>query len=135
MIKQIAIALYDSPGGIEEGDIIVCRTPIDGIGVKEAGMWLWITAIISEQLAQVLCLPRRGLITNQVISKRRYQIPLDKIKELDAEFILALARDMTENYQPYLYVDDNFLFVDSDPTTFELENLEIIWDKLEGKFI
>ena len=135
MLKEIAIALYDSPGGIEEGDVIVCRNPLNGIGEKEGEMWLWGIADINELLANIIDKPRRDLITNKIINKRRFKIPLEKIKQLDLNFSRSRARNLADKYQPYFTIDHNFLLVDPDPTTFELEKMSVIWDKVEGKFI
>jgi len=140
MKVEIAIALFDSHGGIEEGDVIVCRPPSAGIGKKEAGRWLWFRADISEALASILDGPLRGEPVGldkrgPLIAKSRFNIPLEAIKGIDSNFDVDKARDLKSEYQPYLPLGDNMLFSDPDPDTFALEDLKIVWDKSTGAFI
>jgi hypothetical protein len=135
MIKEIAIALFDSHGGIEEGDIVQCRKVSDGIGLKEAHGFLWFRADISDQLALVLASTHTDASDN-VINKRRFQIPLTQIQAVvDPNFDISRARDINDNYQPYLAIDAGCLFTDPDPQTFELEGMDLIWDKSTGDYV
>ena len=140
MIREIAIALFNSPGGIEEGDIIECREPTKGIGTKEGSRWIWFRADISEALAGHLkdpCISPSGIVgvRGKFLFKRRYKIPLEKIIDLRPDFDMKRARDLDNEYQPLIAVDRKMLFVDPDLNTFELEKLSIIYDKLTGEFI
>lgn len=140
MKVEIAIALFDSHGGIEEGDVIVCRPPSAGIGKKEAGRWLWFRADISEELANVLAYPyfEMGATTGKrisMIAKRRFKIPLEAIADLDPQFQLTSARNQETEYQPYLPLGEDMLFIDPEPDTLALEDLSIVWDKSTGAYI
>ena len=135
MIKEIAISLFDSHGGVEEGDVIECRDVSNGIGLKEAEGYLWFRADISPSLADVLRGPQMD-INNHVVNKRRFKIPLQQIKNvIDANFDLDRARDLNDNYQPYLPIDAGCLFTDPDPQTFAIEGLDLIWDKSTEGYI
>jgi hypothetical protein len=140
MIREIAIALFDSHGGIEEGDVIVCRAPSNGIGKKEGDRWLWFRADISADLAAILAgeYATRDAVTRKIEilhSKRRFKIPLEKIKAIDPDFDIDDARDQKSVYQPYLPLGEDMLFSDPNPDTFALEDLEIVWDKSTGAYI
>lgn len=128
MKKEIAIALFDSYGGVEEGDIIVCREPSLGIGNKESKGFLWFRADISEELANILA-------SSGDTYKWRFNIPLSSIAEIDESFNIDDARDMDTEYQPFLPLGDDMLFTDPDPDTMALENMSIVWDKSTEEFI
>ena len=134
MIREIAISLFNSHGGIEEGDVLECRAPTAGIGGLEAKGVLWFRADISEALAHALKSPL--LDSNGIkLMKRRYSIPLEKIAEIDPAFDVVKARDLDNAYQPYLPLGEGMLFTDPDPDTFALETLSIVWDKDTGVYI
>jgi hypothetical protein len=140
MIREIAISLFDSPGGTEEGDVIVCRAPSDGIGKKEAKLWLWFRADISEALADVLATEWKDRDVNsatykKMFAKHRYKIPLERIADIDPDFDLIKARDQLNGYQPYLPLGEDMLFIDPDPDTLALETLNVVWDKSTGVYI
>ncbi len=135
MIKEIAISLFDSHGGVEEGDVIECRDVSNGIGLKEAEGYLWFRADISTSLAEVLKRSHTDIDGN-IVNKRRFKIPLQQIKDvIDADFDINRARDLNDNYQPYLPIDAGCLFTDPDPQTFSLEGLDLIWDKSTEGYI
>jgi len=136
MVYEIAIALFDSPSsvGTEEGDIVVCRPPLKGIGKKEGTGYLWFRVDISEVLGNVLT-QKWTNESGELVKKRRYNIPLDKIKNLRPTFSFSNARNLEYQYQPLMEIDSKYLFVDSDPGTFALEILSVIKDKKIGEFI
>ena len=135
MKVEIAIALFNSHGGIEEGDVVVCRKPLGGIGLKESKQFLWLKADISEELANELAEPQRDE-EREIIKKRRYRIPLNKIVEnIDAQFDKLKARDMDYEYQPFLPVDKDMIFTSLEPIEFQLEKLEVVLDKATETYI
>ena len=134
MKVEIAIALFNSHGGIEEGDIIVCRKPSAGIGKKESKGFLWFRADISEALAKVIKKPLLDEKGNKV-KKHRYSIALSTLKDINTNLDLEKSIDLKTEYQPYLPIDKDMLFIDPAPETFALETLEIVWDKGTGAYI
>lgn len=134
MIREMAVALFDSHGGIEEGDVIVCREPMGHIGLKESAMWLWGLADISEALADVIASPWRDA-SGVKVKKRRYKIPLDKIHEQFPDFDRGRARNLLDEYQPLLSFDVNYIIIDPNPQSYALESMQIVWDKSLGEYI
>ena len=134
MKVEIAIALFNSHGGIEEGDIVVCRKPIGGIGKKEGKQFLWISADISEEFYNFLSRPEKDDDEN-IVKKRKYKIALDEIKKINESFDLVKARDLDDEYQPFLSMDKDNLFTNPSENELDLSKLSAIEDKSIGEKI
>ncbi len=115
----------------QEGDIIVVRRPLKGIGTAEAKTHLWL---------KVEGLDKADLdkLTQQVdedndYGKRRYCIPLEQIKKQMSSFDISRALDKDEIYQPFLLVDeDNYLFL---VEVAPLQVQGLVFDKNKGTYI
>jgi len=135
-VCEVAILVKDYPEShrANEGDIITVRAPRGCIGRKERSSFLWLhvegkTADDRhlkgcDRVNETDMLPR---------AKRRYSIPLARLKNLDPDLDLDRVRDTTDEYQPYLTIDkvtgeckpigDLFLMTD------------IVFDKLKGDYV
>lgn len=107
-VVEVAIRCYSSAplaSGHEralEGDVICVRPPLNGIGMQEMRDFLWLRISGWED---------NDLAALQTVvdgyEKRRYQIPLKRLKAACPAFDEARARDRTQVYQPFLGVDED----------------------------
>ena len=133
-IREVALAVQDSnPNGTHErkqaGDIIVCRMPHSGIGLREMKEYVWLRLELDENVADRLMdsLEENG----SRFEKRRYAIPLNRLSVLVSGFELSRAQDSADPYQPFLNVDEEtgFFLAASKPLRAE----GLIFDKLTGR--
>lgn len=134
-VMEIAVSLFYKPdlNGAEraqEGDIIACRRPGPGIGLKEAHKFLWmrIQGPDYNDFAQ-LTQPVEGY------EKRRYSIPLENLKvNFYPALDLTRLRDENDLYQPFLVTDTDqpYLYMTDNPP-FPVEGL--IFDKEAGGYL
>ena len=147
-IMEVALSLEtfaDLASGHErkqEGDIIAVRYPLNAIGFKEAHTYLWMRIEGLEyteftELVDPLTDPPYGTDTTAeiiVYDKRRYSIPLSRIKEVHADFDIDRAKDINDLYQPFLTLDeDNFYFLSEHFQPFQVEGL--VFDKFTGVYL
>lgn len=121
-VMEVAIRAWsysDDTGGerLKEGDIVVCRTVGTGIGLKEAHGYLWLRM---EGLEHFQCGRLQdpfddkpdGADDNDFPDlgwwdKRRFCIPLERLKIFCPALDLAKVRDRTLKYQPFLPIDED----------------------------
>ena len=134
-VMEMAISLVDHApleSGHERvlaGDIIAVRYPDIGIGLKEAKAFLWIRVEgLEEHELRLLDRSIKGF------DKRRYCIPLEKIKEIRPSFDVDLAMDENIIYQPFLTIDyeTDYCFILEEPP-FQISGL--VYDKLTGEYL
>ena len=100
----------------QEGDIIEVRAPNDGIGLSEARTLLWLRfegledweyGLLKDLWTEPLMILRDDRVDQYppVFDKRRYCIPLERLKGVAPFFDLARARDGADPYQPFLPID------------------------------
>ena len=134
-VMEIAISLVDyAPlsSGHERalvGDIVAVRKPSDGIGRKEANIFMWLRVEGLEENEMFM-------LTNEVdgYDKRRYCIPLEKIKELKSDFNEQLALDSNTIYQPFLTIDEEngfYFIIENTP----LQVSGLVYDKVIGDYL
>ena len=140
-VMEIAICLVDYaplPSGHERalvGDIVAVRKPNIGIGLKEAELFLWLRVEgLEEAEFSKLTSYIFDSTSNIIYDKRRYSIPLEKIKELVPDFDVDLALKNDEVYQPFLTLDEDYTFVDIDDIQpFQISGL--VYDKVIGDYL
>ena len=133
-IFEIALSLEDSAphtGGTKErklaGDIVAIRRPAQAIGIKEAKTYLWLRVQGLEE-------NNMARLTDSIegFDKRRYCIPLERLKEIVPTFDITKALDPNVTYQPFLILDEeDYRFLGSEQP-FEIE--DILFDKQTGKY-
>ena len=133
-IFELALSLENCAphtGGTKErklaGDIVAIRRPAQAIGTKEAKTYLWlrVQGLEENDMAR---------LTDSIegFDKRRYCIPLERLKEIVPTFDIAKAMDPNVIYQPFLILDEeDFKFLGSEQP-FEIE--DILFDKQTGKY-
>lgn len=141
---EIAIALWSLlPERLQEGDITAVRKPQIGIGLKEASRFLWLLvegpeyieyAGLKEKVTEPID-PTR-LYEDQVYikyDKRRYCIPLERLKIVFPALDLARCRDLDDEYQPFYTLDEesHLWLIDSTPLAIE----GLIFDKAIGAYL
>ena len=133
----------------QEGDIISCRhTDTGGLGLKTAHRYLWFCVEglrdwefdrLTQRLTEPPGLPSED--DNPTFDKRRYCVPLVRLKGVAPFLDLARLRDPLDNYQPFRPVDqddDNVrshftFFPGSARAPLRIEGL--IYDKAMGAFL
>lgn len=99
---EIAIQAYDypEPHRAKAGDIIVVRQAVGAIGKKEQGSYLWITIDVSD--VRIVA----GLNEPDVDAgeKRRFSIPLQRLKSIMSSLDLERVANPKDNYQPFVSV-------------------------------
>jgi len=133
-VMEIAILLVDyAPlsSGHERGlvgDVAAIRKPANGIGLKEAKILLWMRI---EGLEESDMYKLVGNIEGY--DKRRYCIPLEKIKQIRPDFNEDMALNTDIIYQPFLMIDeDDYCFI-LDDTPLQISGL--IYDKVIGDYL
>lgn len=124
-------------GGLMErkvhGDIIAMRPPSTAVGSGEMSRFLWlrIEGLEENEMAKLADLL---VVNEQIFDKRRYCIPLDRLKAVVPSFDIARAKDSADKYQPFLGVDEEtpFRFV-RDHRPLNVHGL--VYDKLKSRFI
>lgn len=143
MIMEVALALMNAPddaGGerVKEGDIVALRPPGTGVGTKESKLFLWLRLEGLDTRAEYDVLTRLSFEpddedTGTKYDKRRYSIPLRRIKRFDPGFSLPRARDPADQYQPYILMDEEDLTYLAVNRVFDLRGL--VFDKGTGDYL
>lgn len=114
------------------GDIIAVRPPNMGIGLMEGHRYLWLRldSWEEEQTGQLTMSVQEGDVAYE---KRRYQIPLERLKAIVPAFDVDRALDPTDPYQPFLSVDlETGLFLSAAPP---LDIHGLVLDVVTGEYL
>ena len=141
---EIAIALWSVlPERVQEGDIVAVRPPGSAIGFKEDKVFLWLLVEgLEANLFEFLTMPviepfdatgHYDGPTYTEFDKRRYCVPMARLKEVYPALDLDKARDPADRYQPFftLDTDSNFWLTDQPPLTGE----GLVFDKVTGVYL
>lgn len=103
MRYEIAIQTidYPEPGRAKAGDIICVRPATGAIGKKEQGVLLWVTVDIADSRI-VAGLTDQNSTKGE---KRRFSIPLTRLKSIMSSLDLARVANPKDNYQPFVSVN------------------------------
>ena len=104
MKYEIAIKAYDDPGPTQSkaGDIICVRKALGTVGSGEMHRWIWITVDVADPaIIPGLDEPEEG-----DTKKRRFKIPLARLKALNASMNMARVNDPLTIEQPFMNVTD-----------------------------
>lgn len=132
-IFEVAISCEDCAPHVSErklaGDIIAVRRPGMEIGSGEDKRFLWLRleGLEENEMAQLV-----ASITG--FDKRRYSIPLDRLKVLWPSFDMNRALDPNDSYQPFILIDGDgpHWFLDITPA-FSVHGL--VYDKILGDYL
>lgn len=106
MIYEIAIQAFDYPGPhrAKAGDIVCVRPPTHAIGLLEQASLLWITVDIPDpRIISDITQPRIDA-SGRLAEKRRFRVPLTRLKTLMSAMDLDRVANPTDNYQPFVGV-------------------------------
>lgn len=133
-IVEIAIRVCSNPEfwRTGAGDIIAIRPPDLGVGTLEQHHLLWLRVEGLEH-NEIWRLAEWLEESGGICEKRRFCIPLSRLKELDPSFDIAKATDLEQVYQPYLLVDEETGFYLTGGPIFDAT--EIVFDKLTGQWL
>jgi hypothetical protein len=114
---------------------VAVRKPNVGIGAKETKSYLWLRVEgLEEGEFPKLVNYIMDSTSNIIYDKRRYCIPLEKLKENYPDFDIDLALDQDTIYQPFLLLDDDYTFIlENDVQPFQVSGL--IYDKITGDYL
>ena len=151
-IRTVAICTQDfapHTNGTKErslcGDITVIKTPWGQdhgtIGSSEATQWLWfqLEGLDKNEMGYLSGVNRvpfdpadDGVHINY--DKRRYCIPLERLKKLYPALDIAKAKDATVAYQPFVMTqgDPPYYFLKK-PKVFDVQGL--VFDKAIGRYL
>ena len=148
-VMEIAINIENhAPAGENErsleGDIIAVRKPLEYIGDKETKTFVWLLvegleenemSRLDEVLYEPFSIDGTFSDENKVkYDKRRFCIPLERLKQVFPDFDIAKARDKNVIYQPFLPVDeDNLSRLPLKVKPLSVHGL--VFDKVFGKYI
>ena len=118
------------------------RQPHYVIGTKEATGYIWLRVEgLEENDGPIFLSPnydsdvdQRDLNSPTIrFDKRRYCIPLDRLKKIYHAFDIERAKDINDIYQPFMNLDeDNFKYL----TPRKPLNVRgLIFDKLKGEYL
>lgn len=135
-VKEIAILTQNYNDHLheraKEGDIIAIRKPHNCIGTKEQTNYLWLRIEGLEELELEL-LNEENYEGNVRFEKRRYCIPLHRLKEVYPAFDITRARDMLDKYQPFMIIDEETGRYLTPVKPFNIHGL--IFDKTKGEYL
>lgn len=149
---EVAIIAADRPDHdnerVKSGDIVNIRKPHYVIGTKEANEYLWlrITGLEENEYVQLISsgfdLDADHEFGHQILGetkryeKRRFMIPLERLKKYYPPFDISRALDPNDKYQPFLTIDFSesgyYYFLDS---VKPLDVHGLVFDKLKGVFL
>jgi len=148
-VVEVAILVTDHlslPSGHEravEGDIIAIRKPRRVMGTKTRSRYLWLLlegldwnpmSILDRSNIEPIPLDDIPNPDEIPYDKRRYCIPLDRLKVVAPFLDLARVRDVADKYQPFLNVDeDTGDHLPSSRTPFSVHGL--VYDKAFQRFL
>jgi hypothetical protein len=152
-VKEISIWTINQPDHQNErvipGDICAIRKPHYVIGLKEASelIWLRIEGLEENDFAELrspnfdadISEEHTGLLPSEMpdcFDKRRYFIPLNRIKKIYPALDLNRAKDQNDAYQPFItidFADSGFYYYLAAIKPFNVHGL--IFDKVKGEFI
>jgi len=134
---EVALFLGDEQSDLnfKEGDIMVSRRPIGGVGSKEVERFLWLMIDgLEENDLFALSIPIFDELGDNITEKARYRISLSDLSLRDVNFDIDAARDPNVTYQPYLIPDlEDFIFVENSEVPFDAQGLA--WDKELGFYL
>ena len=110
-VAEVAILTQNRPDHIseraKEGDIITSRKAHYTIGTKERTNYLWlrIEGLEDEFMRQLTDLNFDG--NSARYNKRRFSIPLHRLVEVFPSFDINRARDIADEYQPFMILDED----------------------------
>lgn len=114
------------------GDILSCRVPREGVGLKERSEYIWLRVRGKwTDLAEL----KSSLNENGTkYEKRRYCIPLERLEQIDPSFDTGRALDLSDDYQPFLPIDkETGLFLFQKNKVYDIKGL--VYDKLLGTYL
>lgn len=138
----------------QEGDIVARREPGNGIGTAEAHNFLWLrisgleelglwklTDIFTDPPTRPEDRPVVGRRYFALFDKRRFCIPLERLKIVAPWLDLNRVRDRSDPYQPFIPID-----LDDDDVRLQhtflvgaahrpLEIIGLVFDKVTGRYI
>lgn len=147
-VVEVAILVRGNvplPSGHEraqEGDIIVSRRPFGWIGRGERTRLLWFlldgldwNEIVALDIVNTEPIDSGIIDPNEIVhDKRRYSVPMDRLKEVASFLDLARVRDTTDTYQPFLNLDgDTGEILPSPRASFYIHGL--VYDKAFQDFL
>ena len=147
-VREISIACINRPDHDNErlcvGDIVTIRKPHHVIGKKEAKSLIWLRVEGLEEIeigtlvqeSSGLMMDEDKAAVSERFEKRRYFIPLQRLKKIKPDFDIARAMDTNDSYQPFMVVDfaDSgfFRYLASDKP---LSVHGLIFDKIRGEYL
>lgn len=125
---------------IQEGDIVAIRRPYHTIGTLEGKDFLWLR-IYGEDIYDMGIFVKGVEIIDAEgdpvahYDNRRYSIPLERLKEIFPALDLDRARDLNDDYQPFIPIDeDNYRYIEG-AARAEYPLYGLVLDKQTMKFL
>ena len=128
VVTQSYAPLTSGHERVVEGDIVAARFAgsMDGIGVNERTRHLWLRV---EGWEEHECWLTEGV---EGYEKRRYQVPLARLKTVCPDLDLAAARDTTAVHQPWLVTDEDTGLFLTIAATLNVQGL--VFDTVTGEY-
>lgn len=115
----------------KEGDIIAVRPPHFVIGTAERTGYIWLRIEGLEE--GDFGLQRTVFEGKTRFDKRRYSIPLHKLKQVYPAFDINRAKDINDEYQPFIVLDlDTGVYL-APHKPFSVHGL--VFDKVKGEYL
>lgn len=145
----ILVASFRDHDGIErakEGDIITVRKRVHLVGRHDREskivLWLYLQGLHYEEM---YLLKSRGWDSKSLwddmvgkdnkdrFEKRRFSIPLKRLKQLCPRIDLNRVRDINDTYQPFAVIDEDNQHFLIPAKPFDVEGL--VYDKVTGNYL
>lgn len=119
---EIAIRVFgssphtDHKFRIAEGDIILSRRTGPGIGKQErcGKLWLTVEGLNDEEMERLDDNLYESLTNDKIIfEKRRYSIPLERLKQVVPSLDLVKVKDTSLCYQPFMPIEEETIVVNT----------------------
>jgi hypothetical protein len=147
-VMEIAVAAINRPDHQNErvipGDIVAFRRPHFVIGTKEGSdfIWLLIDGLEENEWGNLISLGHDADVHSDiedagpVYDKRRYFIPLARLKKLRPDFNIQRAMDPGDFYQPFITIDfsdSGYWYYLANEKPLSIHGL--IFDKVKGAYL
>jgi hypothetical protein len=115
------------------GDIILAREPAGYIGTKEADQFLWLKLTSLKDIDVFWDLFEPNEESEIQYEKRRFCVPLERLKQIYPSLDVARVRNTGDKYQPFLGYDEEGGYLLFNHSPLQIEGL--VFDKATGRYL
>ncbi|PIQ23120.1 hypothetical protein COW64_25825 [bacterium (Candidatus Blackallbacteria) CG18_big_fil_WC_8_21_14_2_50_49_26] len=137
-VWEVALSARDEPNNgvherVQAGDIIAIRRQLGYVGRKERSsvVWILLTGLDDSDMYPLIHPVEEG--NDVFFDKRRYCIPLTRLKQAFPSLDMARITDRQDAYQPFCLLDEDTGYMLTMHPPFHVQGL--VYDKSMARWI